>query len=362
MNINETNIGRRTVLRLIGANAAIAGVARLLSPLVAQPAQAAEAAPESGAKAARVVADPTNIPPPIERDHAAHHDITMVAKEVIGEIEPGATFLYMTFDGQVPGPMLRVREGDTISLTLKSPNDNALVHNVDLHAVYGTGGGAAATVVRPGQSKTIHFKAMYPGAFVYHCAVPDMDTHISSGMYGLIVVEPKHGLPKVNREFYLGYNEVYTVQGFGVKGRHTFDAAAMVRESPTYVLFNGATYALTKSRLGAMQAKVGETVRVFLVNGGPNFTCNFHPIGNVWSRAWPEGALANAPRRYLQTLPVPPGSAFVGEMELPLAETIKLVDHSLSRVVHKGLMAEIEVAGKAAPEIFHGEAGAGTAH
>lgn len=351
MKLTETNIGRRALLHLIGANALALGMAKLIAPIGPRLAEAAEA-PTAGGKLARVVADPTQILPPIRRDHAVHHDITLVAREVTGEIEPGAPFLYMTFDGQVPGPMIRVREGDTVSLTLQSARDNVYLHNVDLHSVYGTGGGAPATVVRPGRSKTIFFKALYPGAFVYHCAVPEMDFHISSGMYGLILVEPKRGLPKVNREFYLGYNEVYTVQGFGQKGPRIFDQAAMARESPSYVLFNGAVNALTNGRFGAMQAKVGETVRIFLANGGPNLVCSFHPIGNVWSRAWPEGAVANEPRRYLQTLPVPPGSAFVGEMELPVPETIKLVDHSLSRVVHKGLLAEIEVTGKEAPEIF----------
>jgi len=345
-------IDRRTMLRLIGVNVATLGMARLTWWMLPGAAQAAEEKPAAAPKLASVVADPTNIPPPIHRNHAVHHDVELVAREVLAEIEPGASFPYMTFNGQVPGPMIRVREGDTISLTLKNPVENAWLHNVDLHAVYGTGGGAAATVTKLGKTKGFFFKATYPGAFVYHCAVADMDRHISSGMYGLIVVEPKPGLAKVDREFYLGYNEVYTVQRFGQKGPHVFDPDAMLRESPTYVVFNGEVNALTKARNGAMKARVGETVRVFLVNGGPNLTCSFHPIGNVWARAWPEGALANPPQRFVQTMAVPPGSAFVGEMNLPLAETIKLVDHSLTRVVSKGAAAEIEVTGKDAPEIY----------
>lgn len=340
------------MLRLIGVNAAALGMARLTPWILPGAAQAAEEKPAVAPNLARVIADPTNIPPPIHRDHAVHHDVNLIAQEVVAEIEPGATFPYMTFNGQVPGPMIRVREGDTISLTLKNPVENAWLHNIDLHAVYGTGGGAAATVAKLGQTKGFFFKAMYPGAFVYHCAIADMDRHISSGMYGLIVVEPKRGLAKVDREFYLGCNEAYTIQRFGEKGAHVFDPDAMLRESPTYVLFNGGVNALTKARNGAMKARVGETVRVFLVNGGPNLTCSFHPIGNVWTRAWAEGALANEPRLYVQTVTVPPGSAFVGEMNLPLAETIKLVDHSLTRVVSKGAAAEIEVSGKDAPEIY----------
>lgn len=239
-----------------------------------------------------------------------------------------------------------------MKLTLKSLASNIYIHSVDMHAIYGAGGGSVATTVLPGQSKTEFFRAMYPGAFIYHCAVQELDFHISSGMYGMILVEPPEGLPKVDREFYLGQNEVYTVERFGEKGPHKFDAKAMVREEPTYVLFNGAVNALTPGRFGAMQAKVGETVRVFMVNGGPNLTSSFHPIGNVWTRAWQQGSLASEPARYLQTSTVAPGSAFVGEMELPVPETIKLVDHALSRVTSQGLLAEIDVIGEKNSEIF----------
>jgi nitrite reductase (NO-forming) len=325
-------------------------------PLGLEAAQAAEPTPIPSQAPARVVADPTKIPPPIRRDHAMHHDITLEAREVVAEIEPGATFKYMTFGGQVPGPLLRIRQGDTVKLTLQNLTRNLYIHSVDMHAVYGTGGGSAATSVLPGKSKSEFFKAMYPGAFIYHCAVMEVDFHISSGMYGMILVEPPECLPKVDREFYIGQNEVYTIERFGEKGLHRFDSKAMEREQPTYVLFNGAVNALTPDRFGAMPAKVGETIRVFMVNGGPNLTSSFHPIGNVWARAWQQGALASEPARYLQTSTVAPGSAFVGEMELPVPEVIKLVDHALSRVTSKGLLAEIHVAGPENPRVFKAKA------
>jgi len=351
--MEQIPIGRRTLFRLLGTGAAMLGVAKIGWPLGLETAQAAEkTAPNH--TLARVVANPTNIPPPIKRDHIVHHDITLEAREVVAEIAPGATFKYMTFGGVVPGPLLRLRQGDTVKLTLKNPADSVYIHSVDMHAVYGTGGGSAATTVLPGQSKSVFFRAMYPGAFIYHCAVEQLDFHISSGMYGMILVEPPQGLPKVDREFYLGQNEVYTVEHFNEKGLHRFDAQAMVREQPTYVLFNGAVNALTSNRFGAMQARVGETIRVFMVNGGPNLTSSFHPIGNVWARAWQQGALANQPVRYLQTSTVAPGSAFVGELELPVPETIKLVDHALSRVTSQGLLAEIHVTGRENPEVFKG--------
>ena len=299
-----------------------------------------------------VVADPIAIPPPIHRNHGVHHDLKLIVDEHYAEIAPGVLFRFLTFSGQVPGPMIRVRRGDTVSLTLENPSGNLLTHNIDMHAIYATGGGARATSVKPGESKTVHFTAMYPGAFIYHCAVAALDMHISSGMYGMIVVEPKGGLPEVDREFYLGQNEIYTDKEYNVPGVNQFDYKRMIEEDPVYVVFNGATDALTLGRFGEMRASVGETIRVFMVNGGPNLTSSFHPIGNVWTDAWPQGAFTNVPLHYIQTQPVPPGSTFVGHMKLPVPQTIKLVDHALSRVVWKGLLAEIKVEGPDNPDIF----------
>ena len=349
MNSNEKiDASRRALFRDLGAGSA----ALALSGMFAAGARAAgTTAVSSGpvasgpASAGRfLVADPTRIPPPINRDHAVHHAISLTAQEYKAELSPGAKFYFMTYNGQIPAPMIRIREGDTVSFTLTSAAGNMLFHNVDMHAIYGSGGGAAALTVGPGQSKTEFFKAMYPGAFIYHCAAENMmDMHIASGMYGMILVEPKEGLPKVDREFYLVQNEVYTDKPFGTQGEHSLDLNRMMAEDPTYVILNGAAEALTAKIAGPMKAKVGETVRVFLVNGGPNLSSSFHPIGNIWSEAWPAGALANPPLRYVQTQPVPPGSTFVGHMHLPVAETIKLVDHALSRVLHKGMLAEMFV-------------------
>lgn len=300
----------------------------------------------------RVAADPTDIPAPIRRNHSITHEVTLETSEVVAEIEPGVSFKYMTFNGQIPGPMIRVRQGDTVRLTLKNVG-NSMVHNIDLHAVYGTGGGAENTRVAPGQSRTIEFKTMYPGAFIYHCAVTNMDYHISSGMFGMIVVEPKEGLPKVDQEIYLGQNEIYTDKKTGEKGFHNFSFDNMAAENPTYVLLNGEKHALTDAVHGAIKAQSGQKVRVFMVNGGPNLTSSFHPIGNVWTKAWNEGAVLSTPSQYVQTLPVPPGSTAVLEMDLPLAQKVKLVDHALSRVARKGMLGIIDVKGDPRPDIFN---------
>ncbi|WP_185958264.1 copper-containing nitrite reductase [Fodinibius sediminis] len=300
----------------------------------------------------RIAADPTAIPGPIRRNTPKTHEIELVSREVISEIEDGVQFHYLTFGGQVPGPFIRVRQGDTVILTHKSAPENVLLHNVDFHSVYGTGGGAEATFVTPGQSQTIKFKAMYPGAYIYHCAVPRMDYHISSGMYGMMLVEPEEGLPEVDHEFYFGQNEIYSQQLAGEKGMHEFNFEDMRKETPQYVLLNGEKQAITANRRGALKVKKGEKARIFFVNGGPNLSSSFHPIGNVWTKTWREGAIASNPERFVQTALVPPGSCGIFEMDFPVASTVHLVDHALSRVANKGMMGDIIVEGPEDPEIF----------
>ncbi len=310
------------------------------------------ASPTDAPRVERIAADPRNIPAPIKRSTPKTHTITLESKDLIAEIEDGVQFKYMTYGGQVPGPMIRVRQGDTIILTFKNNSNNTVIHNVDFHAVYGTGGGSDATTCPPGMSRTIKFKVLYPEAFIYHCAVPNLDMHISSGMFGMILVEPPEGLPEVDHEFYFGQHEVYTDKKAGEKGMHNFNMESMEDENPTYVLLNGAKYAITEKRYGTLNVKRDETARIFLVTGGPNLTCNFHPIGNVWTKSWREGAIASHPERYVQTCHVPPGSCGIFEMEFPVPSTIKLVDHALSRVARKGMMATITVAGEERPELF----------
>lgn len=357
----SSSSSRRSFLKGLGTAAAAGGL--ISSPGLSVLDAEAKPTPAPGAALSRapnpqVAADPTDLPPPVDWSSPRTHEITLTCTEVTAEIEPGVEFPYMTFDGQVPGPMIRVRKGDTVEFTLENVSASIKPHNIDFHAVYGTGGGADATMAPPGQSQSISFRAEYPGAFIYHCAVPNLDYHISSGMFGLIFVEPEEGLPPVDREFYLGQQEVYTDTPTGEKGSHGFDFEAMKREDPTYVLLNGQKHALTKNAFGPMTAAVDETARVFFVNGGPNLTSSFHPIGNVWTKAWREGAVASDPERQVQTMTVAPGSCGVFEMNFPVPQTVKLVDHALSRVARKGFLGEIEIEGEAKPDIFDPEPGA----
>lgn len=301
----------------------------------------------------RIAADPTNIPDPITRDTEETVEVELVAKEVTAEIEDGVTFNFLTFNEQVPGPMVRVRQGDTVHVTLRNAEENDMPHNVDFHACYGPGGGAEATTVAPGETQELEFKAMYSGAFIYHCAVTTMDMHISAGMFGTILVEPKGGLPEVDHEFYVGQHDVYTDKNTGEEGHHSFNYEAMKNEEPTYVLMNGEKYALTPDNYGAMSVDKGDTARVFFVNGGPNHLSSFHAIGNVWETLYPKGSIESPPEKYVETTPVPPGSTTFADMEFPVPGGVKLVDHALSRVANKGCMAVIAASGEEELDLFN---------
>src|SRR3989344_4205681 len=225
-------------------------------------------------KAADIARDPNDIPPPITRTEPETVHITITTKEVLSEIAPGVYINYWTFDGRVPGPFLRVREGDTVVLTLTNDPTSLHHHSIDLHAVTGPGGGAVATVVEPGQSKTITFKALNAGLFIYHCAHPNVANHMAHGMYGLILVEPKEGMPPVDKEFYVMQGEFYTTGDLGKRGLQIFDARAMLDGKAQYVVFNGRVGALTKN----MNGEVGQKVRMYVGNGGVNLISSFHVI------------------------------------------------------------------------------------
>jgi nitrite reductase (NO-forming) len=347
---------RRRVLQAmgIGGTAAIAGCTEERDT----DAKAKRTTVENSAtpEVDRVALDPTDIPDPIDRDQPKEVDVTLRPEEVTAEIEPGVTFDFMTYNGTVPGPMVRVRQGDTVNLTFENPEGNSLPHNVDVHACYGPGGGAGATMTNPGETAHLKFSPQYPGAYIYHCAVPNLDMHISAGMFGMILVEPKEGLPEVDQELYIGQHEIYTSKDAGEEGKHSFSMAAMKAEEPTYVVFNGEKYAMTPNGYGhAATVDRDQTTRTFMVTGGPNLTSSFHPIGNVWSELFPQGSLSTDPQTDIQTTPVPPGSCAVAHMDHPVTGNIKLVDHALSRVARKGLMATVSVEGEQNTDIFDPE-------
>ena len=257
----------------------------------------------SGIRAASIVRSPTDLPPPVGARAPRLVEVRLVTREVRAHLAPGVSYIYWTFNGKVPGPLIRTRVGDTVQLTLTNAAGSRMVHSIDLHAVTGPGGGSALLQVAPGKSKTITFKVTRPGIFVYHCATPMVAEHIASGMFGMILVEPPGGLPRVRHEYYVMQNEMYTSEAYGPPGQQSFDAAGMLAEQPTYVVFNGAVGALTTQH--PLKAKVGDTVRIYFGDAGPNLTSSFHVIGEIMDKVWAWGSLSNPPLRDIQTISVP---------------------------------------------------------
>ena len=304
------------------------------------------------AEAADISRDPTDLPAPIGTRGPQKVRIDLTTVEVRGRLADGASYNYWTFNGKVPGPMLRVRVGDSVELHLKNDSKSLMIHSIDLHAVLGPGGGAAVLQVPPGEEKFITFKASIPGLFVYHCATPMVANHIANGMYGMILVEPEAGLPKVDHEFYVMQGEIYTTAPFGSQGPQEFDVQKLLDERPEYFVFNGAVGALTKYH--PMHSKVGETVRIYFGVGGPNFTSSFHVIGEIFDHVYNLASLVSPPVQGVQTVGVPPGDATVVDFRTQVPGRYMLVDHALSRM-ERGLMGFIMVEGADNPDLYHSD-------
>jgi nitrite reductase (NO-forming) len=304
---------------------------------------------EAKPQAADLSRDPHEVGAPVGARAARHLKVNLETTEVLGHLADGSTYKYWTFNNKVPGPFIRVRVGDTVEVNLANAKDSHMIHSVDFHAVTGPGGGAAVTQAAPGSDKSFTFKAINPGLFVYHCATPMVAQHISNGMYGMILVEPEGGLPKVDREFYVMQGELYTAQRHGTAGENEFSLEKLLAEQPEHLIFNGNHDALTKTH--RMEAKVGETVRIFFGVGGPNATSSFHVIGEVFDRVYNQGDLTSPPLRNVQTTTVAPGGATMVEFKVEVPGRYILVDHALSRL-EKGLAGFLYVTGKDNPDVF----------
>lgn len=293
--------------------------------------------------------DPMDIPRfPKQQDADGIVHINMHVREVISELAPKIYFNFWTYDNKVPGPMLRVRVGDTIDLTLTNDPSSLHAHNIDLHAVTGPGGGAVYSNVEPGETKTFRFKALNPGLYIYHCAMPNVSAHNSHGQYGLILVEPEGGLPPVDKEFYVVQGEFYTMGDLGKQGLVAFDGNALIDGHPNYVVFNGKTESSPR-----LKANVGDRVRIYAGNGGVNLISSFHVIGEIFDRVYPEGAIgaSSTVLENVQTTAVLPGGSSIVEFTVDVPGKFLLVDHALARM-NKGAWAVLEVTGPEHPEIF----------
>ena len=313
------------------------------------------------------------VPAPITRRQPAVVEVHMTSMRQVMEVKKGLNYEFWTFDGHVPGPFIRVRVGDILEVHHESKDTTGMPHNIDFHAVTGPGGGAPVTTVVPGDKRVSWFKMMAPGLYIYHCAAPPVMDHIANGMYGLILVEPANGLPKVDKEFYVMQSEIYAQNPDGEPKPVEVDHAHMggkedksvwgdevaqgkqgdtvllkfshqkgLEEHPMFVVFNGRVGSLTNE--GVLKAKVGDRVRIFFGNGGPNLISSFHVIGEIFNNVYREGDLVSPPAHNVQTTLVPAGGATVVEFALEVPGNYTLVDHAIFRV-EKGAAGFLQASG-----------------
>jgi nitrite reductase (NO-forming) len=299
-----------------------------------------------------ILTEAPHVPPPIARRHLAKVIVNLEVRELVKRLADGVDYTFWTFGGNVPGSFIRIREGDFVEFRLHNHPSSKVPHNIDLHAVTGPGGGAASSFTAPGHSSQFSFTALNPGLYVYHCATAPVPMHVANGMYGLILVEPKDGFPKVDREYYVMQGEFYTAGRHGEPGLQPFDPAKAEDERAPYIVFNGAVGSLVGDK--ALQANVGETVRIYFGVGGPNITSSFHVIGEIFDTVYLEGGV-HAAQKHVQTTMVPAGGSTVVDFKLEVPGTYVLVDHSLSRAFNKGAIGMLKATGPENPLIYSGK-------
>ena len=307
--------------------------------------------PPRGEPIHAVLTSPPNVPPPTGRNYPAKVIVELEVIEKEMQISEGVNYTFWTFGGTTPGSFIRVRQGDTVEFHLKNHPSSKMPHNIDLHGVTGPGGGAASSFTAPGHESQFTFKALNEGIYVYHCATAPVGMHIANGMYGLILVEPPKGLPKVDHEYYVMQGDFYTTGKYREKGNQPFDMEKAIDERATYVLFNGAEGALTGDK--ALKANVNETVRLFVGNGGPNLVSSFHVIGAIFDRVRFEGGTNM--QTNVQTTLIPAGGAAIAEFRTRVPGSYVIVDHSIFRAFNKGALAILKVSGAEDKTIYSGK-------
>ncbi|MFT3756081.1 MAG: copper-containing nitrite reductase [Pseudoxanthomonas sp.] len=321
--------------------------------------------PPQGEPVKAVLTSPPLVPPATGRTAPAKVIVELDVVEKEMEIAEGSTYTFWTFGGTVPGSFIRVRQGDTVEFHLRNMPDSKMPHNIDLHGVTGPGGGAASSFTAPGHQSQFTFKALNAGLYVYHCATAPVGMHVANGMYGLILVEPPEGLPKVDREYYVMQGDFYTAGKYHDKGLQAFDMEKAIDENPTYVLFNGREGSMTNEN--ALQTNVGETVRMYVGNGGPNLVSSFHVIGEIFDKVWYEGGKHY--QENVQTTLIPAGGAAMMEFHMEVPGSYVLVDHSIFRAFNKGALAILKAdgaenktiySGKEVDEVYLGDKAVGT--
>lgn len=348
---HETTM-KPTIVSLLLVSLVISGVSEAQSTISTAPAPSVESedVPLEGEEVA-VLTDAPNVPPPITRKHPTKVKVEIEVTEVVKRMADGVDYTFWTFGGSVPGKFIRVRQNDVVDFTLKNHPSSKMPHNIDLHAVTGPGGGAKATFTAPGHQTNFSFKALNPGLYIYHCATAPVGMHIANGMYGLILVEPKEGMAKVDKEFYVVQGDFYTTGKYGETGLQGFSMEKAIEENADYVVFNGSVGSMTGEK--ALKATAGETVRLFVGNGGPNLISSFHVIGEIFDRVYQEGG--SLYQENVQTTLVPAGGATICEFKLDTKGEFILVDHSIFRAFNKGALGVLNADGEGDLMVFSGQ-------
>ena len=313
----------------------------------ATPVVAATPAPVTAAR----LPQPT-VAPPVGQRAPQTVKVALEAREIDGLLAEGIGYTYWTFGGTVPGPMIRVRQGDTVELSLTNAEGNTAAHSIDLQAVNGPGGGSDVTLVAPGQAKTFRFQALTAGVFIYQSGSAPLPQQVSSGMYGLIVVEPPQGLPRVDREFYVMQGELYLDGKRDDRGQRTYATEKALAGEPDYVVFNGSVDALTGAN--ALRARTGETVRIFFGVAGPNHGSRLHIAGEVFDRVAFEGAALDDPTRWTANVPgasIPVNGTAIVELRAEVPGRYTLTDSGLSHA-QKGAIGHLIIDGAENPGVF----------
>jgi len=252
--------------------------------------------------------------------------VRMVMKHKTVEIAPGVKYNVWAFDGHysAPGPIVHVRQGQTVEFTLV--NGGQIPHSMDFHAAR-IAPNVAFRDVAPGESFTFRFKATDAGVFMYHCGTKPVLAHIANGMYGAIVVEPKKALPKADREYVLVASEWY-LSTDGTKEPASLDMTKARAMMPDWTTFNGYANQYVHHPL---TSKPGETVRFWVVAAGPTLDTNFHVVGTLLDRAWPNGDMTRF-QSDVQTVAVPAGGGGVFDVKIDEEGLYPFVSHAFAHV------------------------------
>lgn len=282
-------------------------------------------------------------------------EVNMTVRELEVPVDnKGTKQLMWTYDGTIPGPLVRVTEGDVVDFTMLNHEDNKNSHSMDFHAAIVDVLDEFAEV-KPGATKKFKFEAKYPGVFIYHCGAASMAEHISRGMYGVIIVDPKDGysdaFPKPDREYVLVQGDLFS-EGASVDQR--LDGEKWVGSLINGKVFHYDPVHDANASL-SLQAKPGERVRFYYVNANINDPVALHPIAGIWDRVYDHGNPQNVSHG-VQTFAIPPASGAVFDLVPPgdRATNNAIVDHAMTRAL-RGAISVLMTNDGADPKLGRGD-------